>query len=78
MVKDQLKVTRDIINIREIVERLIVTFSKRRAKKGAGPVVFVSRERISKLLSGDVTASRAMYTDRFVVGSTAAAKVRRL
>jgi len=76
MVKNQLKVTREIVNICEIVERLIMAFSERKTRNGAGPLVSASCERTSKLLSEDVTASRAMRTDRFVVGSTAAATPR--
>lgn len=73
-----MKRARDNVNIRDIVERLITALSERNTRYGVGSLVPVSHETISKLPSGVVTTNQAMYTDRFVVGSTAAAKERRL
>ena len=78
MVKSQLKRARERENIREIVERLITALSERNTRYGVGSFMSVSHESTLKLSSGVATTNRDMYTDRFVVGSTAAAKARRL
>lgn len=78
MVRNQLKITRDSVIIREIVERLITALSERNSRYGVDSSVSMSCESISKLPSGTVTTNRAMYTDRFVAGSIAATKARRL
>lgn len=78
MVKSQLKRARDSVNIREVVERLITAFSERNTRYGVGSLVSVLHESTLKLSSGVATMNRDMYTGRFVLGSTAAAKAWRL
>lgn len=87
VVSPQLTRDREIVNVRAIMDRLISAVSTRDpvrevtapfSKLELSLPASMSCESITKQPSGRSTTTRAMCTDRFVVGSVAAAKAWRV